>query len=208
MKAPTTIGEVASFQKSAGYIPGGLLNNVATGTAVAGIAVQEFATGGLRTTVITLTNVAITITDALAYVGTLIYTCPKGRICILGGDLNAFVLTTTSAIASTLNSGVSVSVGIGTAIASSGTLATTMQNISPGSGVAVTNLTSSTVINVAPAAVSAGSGQTVATIIDGTTTAVPIYLNLAVPTNTDIDADATVTASGTISFTWICLGDH
>lgn len=207
---PTSIAPLAPFQKSVGSIPGATINNVATGTAVAGLSVQEYGSTGLRTTVFTFNAMPMTITDALVYASQQVYAFPKGWILHFGTVISNLFMTTTSAIASTLNSGVAVSIGLGTVVASSGTLATTMQNFSPGTGVAVTNLTSSTVINVAPAAFNAtfAPASYINSRYDGTTTPIALYLNVAVPTNTDIDADATVIFSGSISVVWMVLGDY
>jgi hypothetical protein len=182
------------------------------GAIVAGIglSVTESGSGSFRRTVLTLTNTPITITDALAYASLKLYDFPAGRLRIID-CLTSLAFTTTSTIASTLNSGATVSHGIGSVAASSITLATTMMNMMPGSGEAVNNFTSSTTINVAAATVTgklaAVAGAQHAAILDGTSTPVDLYLNLGVPTNTEIDADATLTVSGTIQITWINGGD-
>lgn len=197
----------APFQTSVGYIPGGTLNNVVTGTAVSGLSVDEY--GGpdspVRTTVLTLASMPFSITDASAYGSQLIYTFPEGRIMVLG-CVASLTWTTTSAIASTLNSGVSVQYAVGSAAASATTLATTMLSFTPGTGQTVPTFTSSTTINVASAQVN--SSLLAYVYLDGTTTAIPVYLNAAVGTGTDIDGDATLTVTGTVAITWIALGDY
>lgn len=174
------------------------------------VAAAEGGFDTIRKTTLTLTAMPMTITDALTYVGKKLYDMPEGRVKILSA-IASLTFTTTSAIAGTLNSGVTCSYGIGTAAASSATLATTMQNIIPGSGETPKTFTSSTTIDVAPATVSAFlaavSAAQLGAIVDGTGTAVDIYLNVAVPTNTDIDADATITVTGTITLHWILEGD-
>jgi hypothetical protein len=107
---------------------------------------------------------------------------------------------TTSTIASTLNSGVTGAIGVGTATASATTLATTMQDIIP-----TTAFTSSATINVAGTAVTAVLASPA--VFDGTATAKDLYLNTAYATTGDVDADATQTISGTIVVTWCNLGD-
>lgn len=190
----------------------------AMGEAAAGAGASAHATvvaaeGGsdnYHKTVLTLTDTPITITDALAYAGIKLYDLPAGRIRILD-CLSSLTFTTTSVLASTLNAGVTVSYGIGSVTASATTLATTMQNMMPGSGETPKTFTSSATINVASSAatgfLAAVSAAQLAAIIDGTTTPVDVYLNVAVPTGTDIDGDATITVNGTITLTWVNLGD-
>jgi len=91
--------------------------------------------------------------------------------------------------------------GVGTVTQANATLATTEQNLIP-----VTTFLSSATINVAPTLVPgalAASAQ-----FDGTTTAIDAFLNMSVPLATDIDADASVAANGTITISWINLGDY
>lgn len=186
-------------------------DQVGTIVSKAGLSCVEYGGSGIiRKTVFTLAAMSITIPDATAYVGQQLYDFPAGRIRILG-CCSSLAFTTTSTIASTLNSGVTVSYGIGTVTASSTTLATTMMNAMPGSGETVKTFTSSTTINVAGTTVTgilaAVSAAQLGALIDGTATAADLYLNLAVPTGTDIDADATVTVTGSIELTWINEGD-
>ena len=44
--------------------------------------------------------------------------------------------------------------------------------------------------------------------LDGTTTPADVYLNIAFPTGTDIDADGTIEVSGTITILWANAGDY
>lgn len=183
------------------------LDDVGNKVNLAGLDVKTHCIGGGHfKTVFTFTAFALTITDALAYSGVKIYDFPRGKIHFKAA-VSYLVFTTTSAIASTLNSGVTVSYGFGTATASSLTLATTMINVLAGTGQTVPTFTSSTVINVASAAV---THHTLANPIpiDGSATALDLYFNLAVPTNTDIDADATLTVTGTLVVEWSNLGGY
>lgn len=175
--------------------------------SLSGLTIKEYGGDGpYRMSVFTFTAFALAITDALAYSSVKIGTFPKGKILILGAvDYLAF--TTTSAISSTLNSGATVSHGFGSAAASSITLATTMQDFLPGTGISVSNFTSSATINVAATAIT-GSKTSTPIPIDGSSTALPIYFNLGVPTDTQIDADATLTVTGTLVITWVNLGGY
>lgn len=181
------------------------LDTLGSQVALSGLDVKHYSSGGANIlSVFTFTNFALSITDALAYSGVKIYDFPRGKIHFKGA-VSYLAFTTTSAIASTLNSGVTVSYGFGTATASNATLATTMINVLAGTGQTVPTFTSSTTINVASAAV---THHTLANPIpiDGATTALDLYFNLAVPTATDIDADATLTVTGTLVIEWCNLG--
>lgn len=155
--------------------------------------------GPICKTILTLDNVAQAVADGVEYQGTKIYDFPAGRILVLGVTAT-LQQKTTSAIATTLNSGVTGAIALGTAAASNVALTSTMVDLLPSTAFA-----SSTTINVAGTAVSnalAASAQ-----FDGTTTAKDVYLNTAYATTTDVDANATQTISGTVTITWVNLGD-
>lgn len=161
--------------------------------------------GAFRQVRLTLLNCPISITDALAYGGVQIATLPEGYAVLLGAVAKNLTFTTTSAISTTLNSGVTVQYGVGTAPASATTLSGAMLNLIPGVNQAPVTFTSSTVINVASAAVNASMFDV--NNFDGSATAIPIYLNIAVPTGGDIDGDATLIVSGQIVLTFVMTGD-
>lgn len=178
-----------------------------TGTAgAATVSVVEKGDGIFHQTVITLNNLAMSISDANVGGGSLIYTFPEGNIAVLGGTASAITPTTTSALASTLNASVTLSVGVGsvqTTTQGSGTLVTTQQDL-----INAFSATSSATINVAGTAGNGKLGGTTLTRYDGTATAQAVYLNCGVPTGTDIDGDATTTWTGVITLTWIYNGDY
>jgi hypothetical protein len=167
--------------------------------AVTGLTLAEGGNGSVQKTIFTLTNVAQAVVNGTEYQSTKLYDFPDGRI-LVHGCTATLQQTTTSAIASTLNSGTGA-VSLGTAAASATTLATTMVNVLPS-----TAFTSSATINVAGTAVSASLAASAQ--VDGTGTALDLYLNSAYATTTDVDADATQTWSGTITVTWTNLGDY
>jgi hypothetical protein len=168
------------------------------------VSVVETGIGGfLHNTAFTVTALPLTVPNAVAGtqgIGAKIYDFPEGRIYILGCT-GSMAETTTSAILSTLNGGSTCKWGAGTTVGVNATLATTEQDILP-----VTSITSSATINVAgavsKAALAAGAQ------FDGTGTALDMYLNFSVPTDGDLDADATITLTGTINLTWLYLGDY
>lgn len=185
-------------------------DTVGTIVSKTGLSCVEYGGSGIvRKTVFTLTAMPITLTDALAYVGQQLYDFPAGNIRFLD-CVATITVTTTSALASTLNSGATVSWGVGTATASSLTLATTMMNAMPGSGEAVNTFTSSTTVNVAAAADNGILAHTATARglsgADGTSTPVDLFLNFGVAA-ASISGDATITVTGTIELTWVNGGD-
>jgi hypothetical protein len=171
-----------------------------TRVSTAGVSVRHKTTGPLVQTTITLDNLAQTVVNGTEYQSSLVYTFPTGRIQILGAVMT-IAQKTTSALASTLNASSTGALAIGSAAASNVSLTSTMVNMMPS-----TAFTSSATVNVAGSAVSSALGAT--TQLDGTTTAIPVYVNTAYATTTDVDADATQTLSGSITITWINLGTY
>lgn len=170
--------------------------------AVNGATVSAFETvdGLVRRTVIQVQNLPLTLADAGQGAGVKIYDFPEGRILMLGA-VGAMAMITTSVLASTLHGGVTCKWGVGSTIQANATLATTEQDLIP-----VTTLVASATINVTGA--QAKASLAAALQLDGTTTPVDAFLNVSIPTGTDIDANATVLLTGTIQLTWINLGDY
>lgn len=155
--------------------------------------------GVIHQTVLTLAALPQAIADASSWKGTEIYNFPVGRISVLGCTAS-LAPTTTSTIASTIKSGVAGAVALGTAATNSIALDTTEVDLLPS-----TPTVNSTTINVAAAAV--GAALAAAAQFDGTSTAKKMYLNSSVAA-VDIDGDGTLTWSGTITITWMNLGDY
>ena len=178
-----------------------LLNDLGNvNTAITTVKAKQAQFGPLVITTLTLDNVAQAVVNGTEYQGTKLYDFPQGRIHVLGVTAT-LQQKTTSALASTLNSGSTGAISLGTATASNVSLTGTMVDLLPS-----TAFTSSTTINVAGTAVSAALAA--AAQFDGTSTAKDMFLNTAYATTTDVDADATQTISGTIVITWINLGDY
>lgn len=181
---------------------------VGTAGTTGGISVSEAGGDGpIRQTVITLTNVPMAISNTTSGGGVKVYDFPAGYIAILGATGNP-VWTTTSAIAGTLNASKTGNWGLGTVVQANATLATTEINVLPGTGVTPIAMVSSATINVAGTATAGALSGTTVPRFDGTSTAVDLYLNLAFATDADLDADATVTVSGTLTVTWLNVGDY
>jgi len=162
---------------------------------------SEYGDNLMHKTVLTLTDLPITMRDTEQGGGAKVYTFPAGRILRLGATASIAV-TTTSVLADTLNTGVTCNYGVGSTTQASATVATTEQDF-----VNVAAFTASATIDVA-GAVANGVGPGVLASLDGTSTAIDAFLNLAVASATDIDADATVLVNGTITLVWCNVGDY
>lgn len=165
------------------------------GTAGAGVVATEERSGLVRITRLAIDSLAQSVVNGTEYQSSVIYTFPAGPIHIMGATAS-LAETTTTAIASTINSGVTVQYGVGTAAASAATLAATMQNIVP-----VTAALTSTVINVAGAAVASAASSPLNIVTGGA-----VYLNSAFATTADVDADGTIEWDGSITIAWVYLG--
>lgn len=169
-------------------------------TTAIGLKVTESGGPGMHQTKFTFSNFPLTVRDTQQGGGVKIYDYPIGYLRVFASAAY-LTFTTKTAIASTLNSGVSCRYGVGSTTQANATLATTEQDM-----VNVTTFTSGTTIDVANTAASAV--LTTPANIDGTGTAVDAYMNVSVPTNTDIDGDAIVWINGTVHITWCLVGTY
>lgn len=166
-------------------------SNVASGV------VKTTKVGGVKTETFTFTAKAITVTDTGGVNGgqgsLKLCDLPQGLAVILGGSTN---LTITAAAGITATASVVGSVGTTAADAANATLTSTEANIVPSTAATLTG--------------SAGAfvGQSTASVtVDGTATAVPIYLNFAVP-DAGISANSTITVTGTLTVVYCICGDN
>lgn len=174
-----------------------LVDTTVQGTLAAVTGLTATESGGLiRRTIFTFTAVALTLLDATVGLGTKIYDFPKGVLTILNAA-GQMVETTTSVLASTLNTGITYNWGVGTVTQANGTLATTEQDIIP-----TTNGVASATISVAGAA-SKGIRTAAPVLFNGSGTAKSAFFNVGIATATDIDGDATTTWTGTITVDWM-----
>jgi hypothetical protein len=166
----------------------------------ASLTVVEYGNGVVHKTVFTLNALSVPVTDALAYASRQLYDFPEGRILVLGvtGSLQWAVTTDRT---TTINDSAALKWALGTAAASNITLSGTMVDLLPKT--AVTLSAAAAALNTASSAALAASAQ-----FDGTSTAKDALLNVGFETNTDIDADGTLTATGQITLVWINLGDY
>lgn len=158
------------------------------------VSVDE-QTGALHRTVITLASTPVTLTDqpgVVLYGGVKIYDFPAGDIVVLGATASL-----TIAVGGNLIANADGDFGLGTATAGNdATLTGTEQNIIP-----------STSIPQLVASAGAVSAVTTGTIapLDGTSSAIDLYANFLWD-DTDHNG-GTMTASGTVTITWVNLGD-
>lgn len=152
-----------------------------------------------RSVKLTLTALALTVADATQGVGIKLLDFLTGVYRIESARAS-LQLTTTSVLADTLNLSKTVNLALGTATQST----TTLKGTAESDVIPVWTATSSATINVANT-VTYGS-RNIPRVLNGASTAPALYLNLSVPTSTDIDADATVAVDGTIEFTYLDYG--
>jgi|SRR5882762_9200584 len=167
-------------------------------SAGTGNAAVEKGMGPFHQTVLTLTDMQIPVTDALAYGSQKIYDFPEGRINIQGVVAN--LQWGVVGARTTINDSASLTWAIGTVAASNITLSSTMVDLLPKQTKVLSAAT--TAYNTAQGAALAASAQ-----FDGTGTAKDAILNVGFETNTDIDADGILKVSGTVVITWQALGD-
>jgi len=174
------------------------LDFVGTVPSVSGLALAEEAGRGVqRTTVLTLSSMQISTTDATtsgAYGSQKVYDLPDGAVIV---DAIFFDIDSIS-VASGLSSTATVKVAFGSAAeASDDTLNSTQADM-----LASTSLTAL----VASAQTNQKAFSTAAYYGDGSATAKDIYLNIGVA-DAGSTANSTVTISGTIYITWKLVGN-
>lgn len=163
---------------------------------VGGYTVEEIGTGPLCQTVFTFSSCPIAVTDSGANGGhgsILLYTMPAGYIQFIGSHADLDFTAGTTGLTATATH----EIGVGTAAAATDNAALTSTEENIIAGVA-TDLSSS--------AITYNALNTTLTAVDGTGTALPIYLNTVWAAD-DCSANDTVTVTGTLTITWINLGD-
>lgn len=162
------------------------------------VAVAEYGNGTIHKTVLTLTSLSVTMTDATtngSHGTQKLYDFPEGAIQVLGGSMNLTTLAGSGGIAD----GAALVGGLGTAAVgtNNATLTSTEQDL----------------IASTAGTLSSGAGtlkkhaSLIATAYDGTATPIDAILNLAVP-DADSSSNDTVSVSGTITLVWANLGDY
>ena len=173
------------------------LTEAAVVGAVAGSSTTASTRPGEYFTTITLTARALTVTDALAYAGTKVFDFPSGRIRVhsASGSLQFGITTALT----TINGSAAMDWSLGTVTASNITLATTMLDLIPKVDAPLN--AAQTTLNTATTGLLAASAT-----FDGTVTPVDAFLNVAFPTNTEIDADGDLAITGVLYINWSNYG--
>lgn len=176
------------------------LNGVGAAGAAAStsVAVSESAAGAIKT-VLTLSNVSITMTDATtagSHGSLKLYDFPECNLLFLGGTTDLVITAGAGGITDT--AAVVGSVGTATVGTDNATLTTTEADLIPSTASTLTG------------GVGATKGKTVTAgvvVFDGTATAKDAWLNYAIP-DADSTANDTLVVSGTVTLIWSNLGDN
>lgn len=186
----------------------GILNTFdlgAVATAVSAyVTAVEYGNDVIKKTVLTCTALPVTISDdagVAQYGGVQVYDFPEGLVAFLGGVIDGSL---TAGVTGTIIATWDGDVALGTATATTGaTLTGTEADLLQSTAVtqAVAKVANVDAVSLATALTESGARWH-----DGTATAKDMFLNFV------IDDDATHTAgtaafTGTITFTWMNLGD-
>ncbi|UOF81221.1 hypothetical protein [Caudoviricetes sp.] len=160
--------------------------------AVAGLLTTVVENIGLvKRTVLTFAARELTVTDVLAYAGTKIYDFPAKKVLLLAAS--ASLQFAVQGANTTINDSAAMDYSVGTVTAASTTLDSTEADIVPkvDAPLSATNgaLSTAAVGDLAASAFLASAAD--------------VYLNVAFPTATEIDADGVLEITGTITLTWI-----
>jgi hypothetical protein len=189
----TTSGDVAL---SGVTTTGETRTTYGNGAAVAGkCTAVSYGVHPIHQTVLTLTLTGandLDLADGDHGTGIKIYDMPAGRILILGATINADIAYVDAATTGEFVVSVGQAVG-----ADDATLTSTEADIIPSTAIA------GAATPKAWHAALAASAQ-----FDGTATALPIYVNVACPNASNSATAQTYAITGTLTISWINLGDY
>lgn len=171
-------------------------NQVGAAVALTGVQVKEYTSGQINRTRITLTDVAVTMTDeagVVAYGGVALYTLPASALILLGGIADLAIVESGG-----INADFDGDFAVGTTTASN--------NASLASGEANIIPSTATPQAVASATTAQGCGGT-PVLSDGTAAAKQVFLNFVVD-DADQNGGGTITVNGFIEFAWMNLGNY
>ncbi len=196
---------ITAPQRIAVYDDDGLGNGVLPDAVKPYIVATEFGNGELRRTVLTCTALPISVADdagVAQYGGVKVYTFPQGAVCTLGAMINGSLTMGATGTFITTYTGV---IALGSVTASTGadlvsTEATWLQSTAMATAAARVAVTKA--LPVATALTEAGSRW-----VDGTATAAPVFMNVAIADDGTHTA-GTGTWTGTITLSWLMLGDY
>jgi hypothetical protein len=147
-----------------------------------------------RKLTLTVTDLVLSLTQALDYIGAKLCDLPDSNLMLLGCEVDLECVK--GETSNGLESGTDITLAIGTAVASASTLATTMEN--------VIELQLLDADDATPAYLDHSESNATAlpiTLADGATNA--LYLNLAAA----VTADDTLTCTGTVTLYYVDLGN-
>ena len=187
---------VAEVLATQGYLISPLTSGAgsAAGTGVS----ASSSRGSVNVTTITIAALSVTITDATtagAHGTQKIFDFPAGNILVMGAVGTLSFTAGAGGIADT--AAVVASIGSAAVVTDNATLLTTEADIVPS--------TSATLSGGVNAAIDMAS--TAQLVKDGTSSAASANLNIAVP-DAGSTANDTITVSGTVTITWLNLGDN
>lgn len=172
-----------------------------TRASVSGLTITETGQGALRTSILNLTNVSITITrngTTSVYGGLQLATFPEGVHNLVGAVAS---LTITRGETTNMTATAPLVAAVGSVTASNNaTLSSTEADAIP-----------STAFTLVAGTKASGGHLATAAIYDGHTTARPVFLNIAGDNATDqcvATGNSSVTVSGSIVLHWAQLGDY
>lgn len=187
------------FSPDQGAIPA-TTSGASAPTAAGSGVVASSSIGQLERVVLTLTDVAIPLTDeagVVAYGGLKVLDFPEGQIAIVGAQLDVDVTKSSAGVNDDWNG--DIAVGSATA-GNNANLNSTEANIIP-----------STATPPASSGATTGNAQSTGfTVLDGTSTAVDVYINALVD---DANHDVTSTPcnlilNGTLDILYSVIGDY
>lgn len=171
-------------------------NGFGTAGAAAGTGnVASEVAPNIQKTVLTLTGLSLSVAStAVGFASQKIYDFPDGNIQVLGA-VAALTLTTVGA---NIDADADVLIAVGSAAcADDATLTSTEANVIPSTTFALVGSTKT-----------GFALSTAVAVLDGVTSAAAdLYLNMVVPDADRTDTAQAVTVTGTITITWINLGD-
>lgn len=162
-----------------------------TPEGVAGVRIEDTNMAGYHRTTIRLDSATFAFEADDDYVATKIGTFPEGRILVLGA-------TQSVAISVSGSGGIGATDSLKYSVGTSATTDTTLDGTE-------VNLLPEDANALVASAKTVGNALSASAHIDGTTTALPIYLNFALAS---VTSDDTITATGTIDIVWVDLGDY
>lgn len=175
-----------------------LLGATAGAEAAAGNVAAERCIGAICQTTLTLTAVSVTVTDpgaAAGYGSVKLYDFPEGYLYRLGTVADLAITAGAGGVADDFDG----DVAFGSTADAGGGLAGTEVNF------VASTTTPQAVAGVATA--DCASSATEQTILDGHSAAVDLYLTFNID-DADVSAGDTLAVTGTVTVTWIRLGDN